>query len=159
MSSIWSYYVACYTINAGISDQSGDYSPDQIACHVRNRSDELPAQKVENAGSGPAVEASSNREGPAVEADTGSAGTGVRGTGHTGVWGRSVVAGHSGVYGQHRGVGFGIVGDGGAPPTLVSSGATVAAGVSAVKAQSASGARARAESAFGASHRRPLRVP
>jgi hypothetical protein len=37
---------------------------------------------------------------------------GVRGEGGTGVWGRSEKNGYSGVYGQHTGSGFGVVGDG-----------------------------------------------
>ena len=38
---------------------------------------------------------------------------GVRGLGKTGVWGSSSAAGRSGVYGQHLGEGYGVVGDGG----------------------------------------------
>jgi len=42
----------------------------------------------------------------------GEGGTGVKGEGDTGVWGSSSKSGHSGVYGQHTGSGFGVVGDG-----------------------------------------------
>ena len=38
---------------------------------------------------------------------------GVRGLGKTGVWGSSSVSGYEGVYGQHTGTGYGVVGDGG----------------------------------------------
>ena len=37
---------------------------------------------------------------------------GVRGLGKTGVWGSSSATGYSSVYGQHIGLGFGVVGDG-----------------------------------------------
>lgn len=37
---------------------------------------------------------------------------GVRGLGKTGVWGSSSTAGRQGVYGQHTGQGYGVVGDG-----------------------------------------------
>jgi len=60
-----------------------------------------------------AVEAfnTASQEG-AVHARNSGDGPGVRGLGGTGVWGSSATLGHSGVYGQHTGTGFGVVGDG-----------------------------------------------
>jgi hypothetical protein len=46
------------------------------------------------------------------EASSSAEVAGVRGLGKTGVWGSTGVSGYSGVYGQHTGSGFGVVGDG-----------------------------------------------
>ena len=104
--------------SAGFTTAFPGNSPDQTASQVFNRSNSLPAELVENVGSGPAVLATSAGLGPAVEATadtTAAETTGVRGAGATGVWGRSSQTGWSGVYGDHLGEGYGVVGDGAGP--------------------------------------------
>jgi hypothetical protein len=54
----------------------------------------------------------SGGEGVRGEGSTQAEVAGVRGLGKTGVWGSSSATGYSGVYGQHDGLGFGVVGDG-----------------------------------------------
>ena len=66
-------------------------------------------------GTGPAYGVygtSSGGHGVYGQANNVAEAAGVRGAGKTGVWGSTSVSGYSGVYGQHTGSGFGLVGDG-----------------------------------------------
>ncbi|MGH3085929.1 MAG: twin-arginine translocation signal domain-containing protein, partial [Rubrobacteraceae bacterium] len=96
-------------VNAGISTKNVNGGN---ALNGQSDSNTHATLYAQNGGSAPALRAKGGAV--TVDSETSSVGgTGVRGIGDTGVWGRSYRVGYSGVYGQHTdSSGYGVVGDG-----------------------------------------------